>query len=285
MKKSDLAKNRYGNDPKTGRVSLNEIVLLQSLSGASNLLQYVSHWQDNDNWYLVTKLHGIDWRYSRITEQAPGEYLVQTTLNCKSLAPIAHRPNDKSLAGLLRSLGGLVVRDTYHCGPVIPEQIQKRIFGQIARALQFLHANSVAHRDVKDENILVDEKFNVQLIDLGHSGFYSIEDYNAGVSTGKYSTYGTQLFAPPEVRSLMKVHGPEADVYALGLMLYEANYGDVPVDCTEVRYKLYGRCKFSFPHITFRNLVLVDLCKWMLSRDPLNRPTINQVLQHPWFRS
>lgn len=63
---------------------------------------------------------------------------------------------------------------------------------QIGQAVQYLHSLNILHRDIKDENVIIDNKFHVKLIDFGSATFMS-KDYF-------FSTfYGTTEYCSPEV--------------------------------------------------------------------------------------
>jgi len=52
---------------------------------------------------------------------------------------------------------------------ILPEDLTRYFFRQICEALKFLHDSSICHRDLKLENILIDERSNVKIIDFGFS--------------------------------------------------------------------------------------------------------------------
>lgn len=194
---------------------------------------------------------------------------------------IPRQSNNHSLAGFLRACGayGNSVDVHHRWGPVINEHVQLHIFSQIVEGVYILHCHGIVHKDLKDENVLLDADLRVKLIDFGHSAFYRTPTTNPHISP--FKTYGTPLFAPPEVRSGMTYVGPEGDVYALGLMLYEMNYGDLPDNVEDAFYIPDGETPFEISVRTgFTNLRLRDLCAWMVCPDPMLRPTIQEVLQY-----
>lgn len=194
-----------------------------------------------------------------------------------------------SLAGFLKSCGGFAP-DVYtrprdkNCKPVLHQDIQKIIFEQIVDAVLLLHDNGIAHKDLKDENILIDADLRVRLIDFGHASFYRATRRDQYIAP--FRAYGTPIFSPPEVRSGLAFIGPEADVYALGLILFEMTFGDLPVNYDCARYSKGGECIFDISQRTgFHSADLRDLLRWMLCPDPRNRATLEEVKSHPWLCS
>lgn len=171
------------------------------------------------------------------------------------------------------------------------EEIQRILFEQIVNAVAHLHENGIIHKDLKDENILVDADLRVRLIDFGHAEFFQqpannsdICHYYAPVKRSVYHAYGTPLFNPPEVRSGLGFKGPEADVYALGLILFEMTFGDLPPNFESARYSEDGECIFDISQRTgFSSPSLRHLLSQMLSPNPNKRPTLHEVLKHPWL--
>ena len=105
-----------------------------------------------------------------------------------------------------------------------PRQIL-RIISQVCEALQFAHERGIVHRDVKPANILIDERGNVKVADFGLAkvvGPTSV-DYTA---TG--STLGTPDYIAPEAMRQTGKVDHRADIYSLGVMIYELLTGYVP---------------------------------------------------------
>jgi len=100
----------------------------------------------------------------------------------------------------------------------LPERIVKhefRILRQVAEALSFVHAQGVVHKDIKPENVLVNARQDVRLIDfsLAQSKMDRLLQFSRRVE-------GTPLYmAPEQIRG--EKCDPRADVYSFGVMTYE----------------------------------------------------------------
>ena len=98
------------------------------------------------------------------------------------------------------------------------------VFTQVARALDFAHAQGLVHRDVKPGNILVMDDGRVKLLDLGLAGS-TLE--TEALQLGKKVVGTMDYIAPEQIRSVDDA-GPPADIYALGCSMYFALTGEVP---------------------------------------------------------
>ena len=101
---------------------------------------------------------------------------------------------------------------------------QARKFGrQIASALDYCHRNSIVHRDLKIENILISKTGDIKIIDFGLSNLFSPQ--------GHLKTFcGSLYFAAPELLQAKQYTGPEVDLWSFGIVLYVLVCGKVPFD-------------------------------------------------------
>ncbi|CAB4394228.1 uncharacterized protein OCT59_010909 [Rhizophagus irregularis] len=167
--------------------------------------------------------------------------------------------------------GGMDLFDYIELNTTMPEAEIKSIFRQVARAIQHLHHNKIVHRDIKDENVILDEDGNVQLIDFGSSAYIK--------NNRKFDTFcGTIDYAAPEVLTGKKYEGPPQDIWALGILLYTLIYKENPFYNID---EIIAR-DLRIPYILSEGSI--DLVKRMLDRDVEKRPTIDDVLNHPWLR-
>ena len=113
-------------------------------------------------------------------------------------------------------------------GPLGPEEAV-RITGEIASALAYAHGRGVIHRDLKPENVLLDEEGRVHLADFGLSRL--VQEGKRAETTLLTRTdviLGTYEYMAPEQRRGDKDLDVRADVFALGVMLYEMLTGQLP---------------------------------------------------------
>jgi serine/threonine-protein kinase len=119
---------------------------------------------------------------------------------------------------------------THHCGGKLKEKVVLEYIHQIALALQHAHENSLLHRDVKPDNILLDKEHKVaKLADLGLvRSAESREDDAALTQAGQ--AVGTPFYISPEQARGLTDLTPATDLYSLGATMYHLLTGEVPYD-------------------------------------------------------
>ncbi len=106
---------------------------------------------------------------------------------------------------------------------------------QITRAIDYAHHRGVIHRDLKPENILFDEQAGQlpKVTDFGLAGFDERHVTPRNL-TGTHVAMGTASYMAPEQAVDARSAGPKADLYSLGVMLYEMLTGELPVGTFEM---------------------------------------------------
>lgn len=146
----------------------------------------------------------------------------------------------------------------------------KFIFKQIVSAVYHLHKEGIVHRDIKDENIIVDENGFIKLIDFGSAGY---------VKQGPFDVFvGTIDYASPEVLRGEKYEGKPQDIWALGILLYTMLYKENPF--YNVDEIMEGDLRIPYV-VSDLSLLLV---KRILVRDVDKRPTITDIFEDDWLK-
>ena len=119
---------------------------------------------------------------------------------------------------------------------------------ELGTALDYLHLNNIAYRDLKPENVLIDAKGHVLLADFGLS-----KQGMASPTHGGQTFCGTPEYLAPEIL-LQKGHGTAVDWWGLGVILYEMITG-LPPWYSKNRQKMYdgicsGKVDFSNENIS-----------------------------------
>ena len=117
----------------------------------------------------------------------------------------------------------------------LKEKQARKFARQIASALDYCHRNSIVHRDLKIENILISKSGDIKIIDFGLSNLYSPRSL--------LKTFcGSLYFAAPELLNAQQYTGPEVDVWSFGIVLYVLVCGKVPFDDQSMP-KLHAKIK------------------------------------------
>lgn len=128
-------------------------------------------------------------------------------------------------------------------GRKLKEDECKYIFKQIVEGISYLHSKNIIHRDIKLENLLLDENKTLKIIDFGFSVCVK--------SDQKINNFcGTPTYMAPEIVSKKDYFGPPIDVWALGVLLYVLLCGTFPFKAQDEKelYKKIIKGNYDFPH-------------------------------------
>ena len=155
---------------------------------------------------------------------------------------------------------------------VLDEPLAKTFFRQIMRTILACHRKGVMHRDIKDENFMVDTRSGrLKLIDFGSGAFITQEQFT--------DFHGTRVYAPPEWIRCNCYFGNALTVWSLGILLYNMVCGDVPFE--ENHEICEGRLNFP-DTISGECKDLIGQC---LRVKPQERIQLECIMQHPWVRT
>merc|ERR1711874_772786 len=156
----------------------------------------------------------------------------------------------------------------------LTEDKAKNIFKQLLETVLMCHNNGVLHRDIKDENILIDVKTEkIKLIDFGSATY---------LHDGLYNDFeGTRVYAPPEWIKYRRYTADGLTVWSLGILLHDMLCGDIPFETDSQIVlglpdwgddsRLSAECR--------------DLLASCLHTDPTQRTPLEDLPKHPWLQA
>jgi serine/threonine protein kinase len=154
---------------------------------------------------------------------------------------------------------------------------------QLVDVVKYMQSKNVVHRDLKLENIMVDEKLNLVLGDFGFATYRNVNFLK--------SYRGTKTYMAPEIKNGQFYDGKKSDIFSLGVILFilvQCLFPFAEAKDDDYYYKLIrsGQLEKYWQKTNGTNLSpeFKDLVLSMLSHDPSKRPTIEQVIQHPWMQ-
>lgn len=160
----------------------------------------------------------------------------------------------------------------------LTEDLARKYFRQILRAITYCHQLHVVHRDLKPENVVFFEKLGVvKLTDFGFSNKFSPGQ--------KLETFcGSLAYSAPEILLGDSYDAPAVDIWSLGVILYMLVCGQPPFEKANDSETLtmIMDCKYTVPpqiSPTCRKLIAT-----MLVRDPKKRATLEQIASDAWVK-
>lgn len=155
---------------------------------------------------------------------------------------------------------------------------------QMIDVLSYMGGKGVVHRDLKLENILVDDNLNLKIADFGFATYKKID---------KLKSYrGTMTYMAPEIKEGKVYSGKEIDIFSTGVILFIIVQGIFPfkeAKKDEYFYNLLLQGKFEqyWKKTGGQNLSddFKDLILKMFSYDGKKRPTIEELKNHPWMQT
>uniref|UniRef100_A0A8D0BT05 non-specific serine/threonine protein kinase n=1 Tax=Salvator merianae TaxID=96440 RepID=A0A8D0BT05_SALMN len=156
--------------------------------------------------------------------------------------------------------------------PGLEEEEARRLFRQIVSAVAHCHNVGIVHRDLKCENILLDERGFIKLTDFGFANRYSLK--NSLMST----FCGSVAYTAPEILMSKKYNGELADLWSLGVILYAMVTGKLPFKERQPHKMIHVIKQGCFPRLECQNLI-----EGLLQLKPAARLGLQQVATHRWM--
>ncbi|XP_029160942.1 serine/threonine-protein kinase PLK4 [Nylanderia fulva] len=158
----------------------------------------------------------------------------------------------------------------------LPEEHAARIIRQVVQGLLYLHSHQILHRDMSLSNLLLTKDMQVKIADFGLATQLSKPDE-------KHLTMcGTPNYISPEVATRSS-HGPEADVWSLGCMLYTLLVGKPPFDTDAVKSTLTRVVMADYVMPPYLSDNAKDLIDKLLKKNPKDRISLRDIHKHPFI--
>lgn len=169
----------------------------------------------------------------------------------------------------------------------LPEKTTCMLMEQLFQGIEHLHNHNVVHRDIKMENVLLNDKFGIKLTDFGFAKL---------LQEGErlFDLCGTLSYLAPEmIKSSMGVnqagYGVEVDMWACGVLLYTLITGHPPFShhkqlqlMRQIQDAKYNKNCEAWKQLSPSVQSLVTS---LLQTNPAERLTATQALNHPWFNN
>ena len=155
---------------------------------------------------------------------------------------------------------------------------------QMLDSIEYMHSRRVVHRDLKLENILIDDQLNLKLADFGFACYKNIDSLN--------SYRGTMTYMAPEIKEGKTYKGQNVDMFSIGVILFIIVQGIFPFKEARKEEYFYNLL-LSNKHDTYFQKVngtglsgeFKDLILKLFSYDGNLRPNVEQIRSHPWMQS
>eukprot|EP00042_Codosiga_hollandica_P050328 m.598309 g.598309 ORF g.598309 m.598309 type:complete len:931 (-) comp58075_c0_seq1:70-2862(-) len=224
-------------------------------------------WELNDG-----SVHMISLAGDPYAGKLPREVMLLTKLAHRNIVKIVEVYHNLEFFQLLMERDGPTfdLFEFIDHNPDVDESIASHIFRQVVSAVDYLHDRQIVHRDIKDENIILDFQLRAKLIDFGSAAY---------MQKGKlFDTFcGTLEYCAPEVLLGNPYPGPELEVFSMGVTLFTLVFGENPFFDVEETIAGSLRPPFQPGHDCFL------LIQWLLEPNPRKRVTVKQLVTHPWL--
>uniref|UniRef100_A0A452VJ11 polo kinase n=1 Tax=Ursus maritimus TaxID=29073 RepID=A0A452VJ11_URSMA len=147
---------------------------------------------------------------------------------------------------------------------------------QVLSGLKYLHQRGILHRDLKLGNFFITENMELKMGDFGLATRLEPPEHR------KKTICGTPNYVAPEVLQ-RQGHGPEADVWSLGCVMYTLLCGNPPFETVDLKetYRCIKQVHYTLP--ASLSLPARQLLAAILRASPQDRPSIDQILRHDFF--
>ena len=173
----------------------------------------------------------------------------------------------------------------------LPEKIARTYFKQIIDTLAYLHKNNIAHRDIKPDNLLLDENYSIKVADFGFAEKFLSDQKSLKI-------VGTPSYFSPEMHEKVPHCPQSADLFAAGIILFAMVTGVDPFQTAEQKdplYRLHIRREYDRFWNHYERFIqkqdaefrfqksFKDLLNQIWEYDVEKRYKLQDIQSHEWF--
>ena len=207
---------------------------------------------------------------------------------------LCHHPNVVRLLDHLENEDYIFIVTEYIEGGTLGQYFKKKnfnfserqassIMSQIANGVKYLHKYGIVHRDLKPDNIMITQQNELGIIKIMDFGLSKIVSTQEKMVDG----YGTLSYVAPEVL-LRTPYNKEVDIWSMGIILYYMLCGHLPFKGNKeviIAEKIVNDdLEFDEEEWEVRSKKVRELITACLKKEPEERITIDDFINHPWFK-
>lgn len=210
-------------------------------------------------------------------EKIDKEIELHRTLNHRHIVQFYHYFEDKeNIYILLEYCSRRSMAHILKTRKVLTDPEVRYYLKQIVSGLKYLHEQEILHRDLKLGNFFINENMELKVGDFGLAARLEPMEQR------RRTICGTPNYLSPEVLN-KQGHGCESDIWALGCVMYTMLLGRPPFETTNLKetYRCIREAKYSLPSSLMSSAK--HLIASMLSRNPEDRPSLEEIVQHDFI--
>ena len=250
---------------------------------------YLTYYHKTQEYYALKTISKAQIQEQNLEKHTLQEKAVLQFVNFPMIMKMYRTFKDNDFVFFLLSfVKGMELFDVIRQIDLLDNEQAQYYIGSMILAIEYLHSLKIIYRDIKPENIMIDNHGRLRLIDMGTA---KILKSKTGMSR-TYTILGTPHYMAPEIL-VGKGYGLQVDLWSIGICLYEFMCGLVPFgeDCEDPFevYQLLSSQPQQYPvyFLVKKNRIAKKLIEQLLHRSPDARlgGSFAALKAHQWFDS
>lgn len=179
---------------------------------------------------------------------------------------------------IMELCGGGSLSDHVNIEP-LSENTTRFYFKQLVEAVSYCHSQGVCHRDLKLENLLLDDDGNLKITDFGHAGIFQ-----EGWDMFSTAAVGSLAHLSPEQIQGNWYSGEKIDIWSCGIILYRLLTGNLPFFDPNPTVFVNKILKVDYTIPDFLSDDVKDLITKILREKSEDRVPLEEIEKHPWLQ-